>query len=158
MKEWIYARNGLYIETGDSRRFRSFAAFRKHIMKITLDEQQDGDLRDVTVTTPDGVMRAVYDRRAEVFPRREFNGARYDPAPFTSSRAAIGGEGAVSVGKVAAACVPPQPLFLAADPTRKVYVLMNLGETATEGTLTLANGNTKAVTLPPYRDMVVFNP
>ncbi len=158
MKEWTYARNGVYLEAGDTRRFRSFAAFRRHVAKIQLDERQDGDLRAVTVTTPDGVMRATYDRRAEVFRRREFNDAAYAPAPFASSRAAIGREGHVSVGKVAAACVPPQPLFLAADPARKVYVLLNLGESAADGVLTLPNGNTKTVTLPPYRDVVLVNP
>lgn len=158
MKDTIYTRNGVYIETGDTSQYKTPEQFLAHIQKIKLTEQDDGDLRTVTVTGPDGVMRAEYDRKTETFRSRDFAGVPYAPSPFASPRAGIGKAGAVTVGKVSAACVPPQPLFFAADLKRNVYVLLNLGETQTTATVTLPNKKEMKGTLKPYQEVVLANP
>jgi hypothetical protein len=56
---------------------------------------------------------------------------------FQSLRSALDPAGQAAVGKVRVACDPAQPILLAADPERRLVVLLNYGEVATQATLRL---------------------
>jgi hypothetical protein len=158
MDDWDYARNGLYLETADTDRYPATEAFLEHLKQVQLTETGEGDLRRVTVQSPEGRMQADYDRRTEVFLKREYNGVPYVPSAFTCPRASMGLEGKATVGKTSVACAPPQPVVLAADPDRQVYVLLNLGEAETKATLTLPEGKTREVVLGRYEERVMYRP
>ena len=158
MDEWLYARNGLYLEAADTAEFPTTEDFLAHVRRIRVEEHVEGDVRDVKVTTPEGVMRATYDRREEKFLHRSFDGEPFRPDPFRCPRAALGLEGEVSVGQTSVMCAPPQPVLLAADPERNVYVLLNLGKAETEAVLRLPDGSKLKVPLSPYDERVLLNP
>ncbi|MHB9133192.1 MAG: hypothetical protein ACYDBB_19150 [Armatimonadota bacterium] len=158
MQDWAYARNGLYVETADTNKYPTTRAFLDHLKQIEISEVDQGDVRSVSVQSPDGKMEADYDKKAEAFLLRTFNDMPYAPPAFTSPRAALGLQGKAAVGKTSVTCDPPQPIALAADADRQVYVLLNFGAGDTTAQLTLPGGKKMAVPLHPYEEKVLYKP
>jgi hypothetical protein len=155
MQEWLYARNGVYLETADTSRFPDLQHFLAYLQNVHVEERVDGDLRSVTVTTPDGMMQTTYDRRQERFLTRQWNSVPYQPVAFRSPRSTLGLAGQAEVGNVRVVCDPPQPILLAADLERRLFVLLNYGNVGTQATLQLPNAAPRVIALHPYEERVI---
>jgi hypothetical protein len=155
MQEWLYARNGVYLETADTSRFPDLQRFLAYLRNVHVEERVDGDLRSVTVTTPDGMMKTTYDRRQERFLALQWNNVPYQPVAFRSPRSTLGPAGQAQVGNVRVVCDPPQPILLAADLKRRLFVLLNYGTVGTKATLQLPNAAPRVIALRPYEERVI---
>jgi hypothetical protein len=100
---------GYILETADTSRFPTIKDFLNYLKTIKVSEEDTGDVRKVTVQTPGGALRAVYDRKAETFLERSFNKTPYTPGAFTCPRAMLGTQGSATVGNTTVTCTPPQP-------------------------------------------------
>jgi hypothetical protein len=145
----------VYLETADTSRFPDLQRFLAYLRNVHVEERVDGDLRSVTVTTPDGVMKTTYDRHQERFLARQWNSVPYQPVAFRSPRSTLGPAGQAEVGNVRVVCDPPQPILLAADLKRRLFVLLNYGDVGTKATLQLPNATPRVIALRPYEERVI---
>jgi hypothetical protein len=122
----FYKRNiraGFICEVGDRSEHGSFAAFRTHILRGSISDVSDGDLRRVRYTSGADLVEIAVDLRANTLIERRINGHAYHP-PMLAAPGAAQGRGVLLSGGASLEC-GDAPAWLIADDAGGAWAAAN---------------------------------